>query len=214
MINPFNLIVPREDELMINESSIKELSDKIKERIKDRRLIVLEGDYGTGKSLYFKRLYQRLKTRKELINFTDVIISVLESKVPVKNKTIFIDNFDLVHGFNDEQINRLIKAMNQLINEGVIILIACRKDTLKKLYSINPLIRSRVNRVKIPKLTFDEAKELVIARLNESRKIKSDSLEPFTIKELRSIWRTSDNNPRMLLLLLAPLYEQRMMLKA
>lgn len=213
MNNPFNLIVPRGDEVMVNEESVKEISAKIKKRIKNRRLIILVGEYGSGKTLYLKRLFERLKTKKQLISFNDAIINVLESKVVVKNKTLFIEHFDLLNGLDKDQIYRLTKAMARLVDEGMILVIACRKDTFKKLLNINPLLRSDTNQIKIPKLTFKDAKHLVIKRLNEAREEKRDDLSPFSESELKTIWRRADKNPRLLLLLLRPLYEQRMMLK-
>jgi type II secretory pathway predicted ATPase ExeA len=212
MDNPFNVVVPRKGELMINEEFLKQVSSKIKERIAARKFIVLEGDYGAGKSLYLKRLYDRLKTRKELIEFTDVIINVLEGKVPVKNKTLFIKNFDLLLGLNKEQIFRLTNAIIHLLGKGVIILIACRKDTLKKLYDVNALMRSKTQKIRIPQLSYDESRELVTNRLNEARKEKNKEISPFKDKELRRIWRKSRGNPRLLLLLLKPLYERRMII--
>ncbi len=213
MDNPFSIIVPRENELMINESFLKELSNKIKENIKQKKLIILEGDYGSGKSLYLKRLYARLKTKKEKIHFTDAINNILKNKVAVKNKSLFIRNFDLIQGLNEEQLFDLTESIMRLIKEGMIILTACRKDTLKKIYEVNPLLRSKTLKIKIPKLNFEEIKELIINRLNENRKEKNDSLEPFTETELRKIHSKAKGNPRLILLLLKPLYEQRMMLK-
>jgi tRNA A37 threonylcarbamoyladenosine biosynthesis protein TsaE len=211
--NPFENIVPRDNELMVNEQSINVIADKIKERIKNNRLIILEGSYGIGKSLYLDRLFKRLKTKKDLIEFSDTIISVLESKVPVKNKTFFINNFDLIQGLNEKQLIRLTEVITKHLNEGVIFVVACRKDTVNLLLKINPLFHSKVNRLRLPSLSFNETKELIINRLNEARKKKSDSLSPFTNDELKLFWDKSKGNPRMLLLLLNPLYEQRMMLK-
>ncbi|HLE06801.1 MAG TPA: hypothetical protein VI790_05575, partial [Candidatus Nanoarchaeia archaeon] len=66
--------------------------------------------------------------------------------------------------------------------------------------------------IKIPLLPFDDAKKLVLMRLNSVRKEPISDLSPFTEKELRMIWKKSSGNPRLLLLLLMPLYDQRMML--
>jgi len=214
MDNPFNLVVPRDEEELINEDFLKKLSADIKKRVSDRRFIVLEGYYGTGKSLYLKRLYKRLKTKKQELDFTEVIVTVLEGKVPVKNKSLFIKNFDLMQGLNDDQVFRLAQAILKLTKEGMIILAACRKETLKKLYEANPLIRSKTNRIALPSLSFEQVRDLIIKRLNEFRPKPNESLEPFTISELRVIWRKAKGNPRLIMLLLAPLFEQRMMLKA
>ena len=67
--------------------------------------------------------------------------------------------------------------------------------------------------IKIPKLNFDEIKELIINRLNESREQPRNDLTPFTEDELRKIHMKAKGNPRLTLLLLKPLYEQKMMLK-
>jgi len=205
--------VPRDDEIMVNEGFLTEVAERIKSRVKNNRLIILEGDYGSGKSLYFNRLYKRLKTKKDLIEFSDGIITVLESKVPVKNKTLFINNFDLLHGLTEPQVIKLSALIVKLLDEEMIILIACRKDTVNLLLKANPLLHSKVNRVKLPGLSFDEARELVINRLNESRKKKSNDLTPFNKNELELFWHKSNGNPRMLLMLLSPLYEQRMMIR-
>lgn len=213
MINPFESIVPRNDEVMVNEAFLKDLAVKIKESIKTKRLVILEGDYGSGKSLYMNRLFKRLTTKKEMIEFSDMTPSVLEEKVPVKNKSLFINNFDLVHGLSPDLLNRFTKAMIKLLDEEVIILIACRRDTVNFLFNFNPLLHGRAQKFKIPPLSFEEVRELVLNRLNEARESKSDDLTPFTEKELRLIYRKSSGNPRLMLLLLSPLYAQRMMLK-
>jgi hypothetical protein len=213
MKNPFELVVPRTDELMVDEKELKEASEKIKEKIDNKKLIVIEGDYGSGKSLYLKRLYERLKTKKQLFSFNEAIVVALETKVPVKKKTLFIKSFDLMQGLSDDRLFRLTNAMLELLKKDMMILITCRSDTLKKLYKINPLLRSRTNRIRIPKMTYEDARKLVINRLNEARKEKQDSLSPFSDKELKKVWRKSKGNPRLLLLLLRPLYEQRMMIR-
>ncbi len=213
MDNPFSVIIPRDNDYLINEDDLKKIYEKIREKIKERKLIILVGDYGSGKSIYLKRLFKRLKTKKEILYFTDAIVPILENKVPVKNKTIFIDDFDLMQGLGEKQRERLTEAMLKLISSGMIIIIACRKDTLKALFETNPLLRSKSQHYKIPKLTFDEVKKLVIHRLNMARSTETSSIEPFTEKELRMIYHKSGGNPRLVLMLLSPLYEQRMMMR-
>jgi len=211
-MNPFNNIVPQADELLVNEDLIKEMSERIREHIALKRLIVVEGEYGSGKTHFLTRLYSRLKTKKELLDFTDVITKVLEAKVPVKNKSIFIKNFDLSVGLNDEQLTALGDVLLKSINAGVIIVISARKATVRRLFKINPLLMSKHQRIKVQPLPFDDAKKLVLMRLNSVRKEPISDLSPFTEKELRMIWKKSSGNPRLLLLLLMPLYDQRMML--
>ena len=85
MDNPFNNIIPRENDRLVNEEKLIEISRKIKDKIKERRLILLIGDYGAGKSLYIQRMHELLRTKKELIEFNDSTITILEKKLPLKN---------------------------------------------------------------------------------------------------------------------------------
>lgn len=212
-MNPFEQITPRAEELMINEGFLKELSKKIKEQIKNKRIIIIQGDYGTGKSLYLNRLYDRLNTKKDLIPFNEMITNVLVNKVPVKNKSLFIDDFDLIKGLSDDGVFDLAESMINLIKQEMIIVIACRKESIKRLFYINPLIQSKSQKIRVPRLNYTQATELILKRLNETRRKPTDDLDPFTKQEIKIVLQKADGNPRLLMLLLKPLYEQRMNLK-
>ncbi len=210
-MNPFVHIVPREDEDLVNESFIKEVAESIKRTIKDKRLIILVGEPGLGKSHYLKRIYDRLRTKKDFLFFNETLAKKLQNYVKVKNKSIFIDNLDLSKGLNDERFFELTEEFKNILDAGMIIITAATKETVKRLLKINPLLRPKTKRIKIPRLTYEEAMDLIIKRLNEARKTKSDDVSPFTKKELKKIISKCNGNPRMILMLLGPLYEMRML---
>ncbi len=62
--------------------------------------------------------------------------------------------------------------------------------------------------LEVPPLSFDEAKKLAIQRLDEVRSQGKGSLAPFTEDELRKVYNNSKGNPRLILMLLASLYEE------
>ncbi len=205
-MNPFDIIEPLEDEL-VNEDFITESVKKIKSKLDKKRFIIFEGDYGSGKSHILKRIYKRLRTKKEFLYFTDAIVNILKNKVPVKNKTIIIDNFDFVEGFDENKILELTNAIINLVNAQMIIITALRKENIKRLFDVNPLIRSKAQKIKIPPLTLEETKEFVLRRLNRK------DFFPFTEFEIKQIWSAAKGNPRLILLLLKHLYDERMFLR-
>lgn len=213
MNNPFSNIVPRKNEEVINTDFIKAAADKIKAHFKDKKLVVFEGDYGMGKTLYLWSIYKRLKTGKEFIRLSDNLVNILRLKTPVRNRTMIIDNFDLTEGLGDKQVYDLSEELLKLINGGTVVIIAARRDIIRRIMQANPLLRPLVNKIKIPGLTFEEAKSLVIRRLNEERSAPSKSIKPFTENELEEIWRKSHGNPRTILMLCKYLYDQRMLLE-
>lgn len=203
--------MPRDEEELVNEKFIKDVAERIKKSIKDKRLVILTGEPGIGKSHYLKRICKRLKSKKDLIVFDEMLAKRLNNYVKTRNKALFIDNLDLSEGLDDERFFELTNEINNSIIQGMIIVTAVTKKNAKRMLRIHPLLRSKVNKIKLPRLTNIEAMKLIIKRLNEARKKKNNSVSPFTKKELDKIISKCNGNPRMLLLLLGPIYEMRML---
>ncbi len=210
-MNPFNSVEPTSSDEIINKEEIKSISNKIKENINKKRLIIIEGDYGSGKSLYLKTIHDKLKSKNKSWNeFNKELPNKLKSLIITKNHALFIDNFDLISGLTNEELFNLTNTIMNLLEKAIII-ISSRPENTKRLLRINPLLQSRTLRIKIKPLTLKETIKLVINRLNTDRKIKSNNLEPFTKEEITSIWRKANGNPRLILLILKELYDKRLM---
>ncbi len=210
-MNPFIQIVPREEEDLINEEFVKRAAKEIKETIKSKRLIIFTGEPGLGKTHYLKRVHKRLKSKKDFLLFDEMLAKRLNNYVRVGNKTLFIDNLDLSEGLNDEYLFKLLDEMSELLEGKVIMVTALTERNYKRFLRINPLLRVKTKRIKLPRLTHDEAVKLIIKRLNEARMNKSDDVSPFTKQELREIISKCNGNPRMILMLLGRIYELRVL---
>ncbi len=210
-MNPFNNVEPTSTDEIVNKEEIKNISNKIKENINKKRLIIIEGDYGSGKSLYLKTIHDKLKSKNKSWNeFNKELPNKLKSLIITKNHALFIDNFDLISGLTNDELFNLTNTIMSLLEKAIII-ISSRPENTKRLLRINPLLQSRTLRIKIKPLTLKETIKLVINRLNKDRKTRTNSLEPFTREEITSIWRKANGNPRLILLILKELYDKRLM---
>jgi predicted ATPase len=100
--------------------------------------------------------------------------------------------------------------MVRLTEAGASFVISVNPKTILRLFDINKEFKNLSDIHTIKPLIFPEIKELVSSRLNETRTKKSDSLAPFNEEDIREIWKKSRGNPRMVLLILANLYDIKM----
>ncbi len=127
---------------------------------------------------------------------------------PSKSKKIVsIDKFELSDVLSDTKLIKLINILLAKSKSGVGFIISCTPQTIVRLFSLSDKLRQYSKVFNVPKLTFNQAKQLIIIRLNNIRKQKSNSLSPFNEHQIKDIWKTSNGNPRMILLLCASLYE-------
>jgi hypothetical protein len=213
--NPFLRIVPDKNEKIIDREKVsKELVEKTLKALKGGTLILLSADYGMGKSIITNHFIKSLKKDIKIIEmgFSNFIADDIRN-LPSETKNeilVIIDRFDLIDGMRNDDKNKVVNLILERGNKGLTFIVLCTPDVLNKIFGINPEFKKKGDIISIPSMTYEEAKELVISRLNETRRQKSQSLDPFTETEIKEIWKKSKGNPRMILLLCATLYDRKM----
>jgi len=215
MDNPFLFIVPRKDEKIINMKKFREnLRKELDKCIKGGVIISLVGDYGSGKTLLLREVKRYAKQRNcEVIEFNvahDILDKVFSLREEKKDVIVFIDQFDLLAGADEEHFKNILEALKGKTIEGMTFVITLTPSTLKYISKLDKGFYNMLRKFEIPPLSYEDARRLIIARLNEVREKKSDSLAPFTEEEVRELYEKSKGNPRLLLLLCSSLYDRKM----
>ncbi len=211
--NPFFEIMHKGDEkIIMSPQALKKIKELSKELVKNHPILFIVGDHGSGKSLVEKEIEKNIpkKFEKRKLIFTIDLLSELRA-LPIermlkKRIVIYIDKFELTSVIDDGEFEKLLDVIYDTSKSGVGYVISCHPDTLARIFDISDKIRMNSRVYNVPSLTFEQAKKLIISRLNMVRKKKSNSLNPFTESQIRNIWKTSRGNPRMILLLCANLY--------
>ena len=211
--NPFFDIVHDGDEsILISKEEIKRIKDLTKRLIKDKKILIVVGSPGSGKTLVELEIVKNLPKnykKKEFIFGIDVLneLRYLTSEnVLKKNIIVFIDRMELAEAFDEKKLKKVIDLIKENSKAGVSHVLSCDSETLARMYCISDELSKMSIVYNVPGLTLEQAKKLVVSRLNMDREKKSDSLKPFTEAQIRNIWQTSKGNPRMILLLCANLY--------
>lgn len=214
-MNPFMEIVPRESEALVDRQSFfKELKEGAESSLDGRKILALEGTYGSGKTIVVNKLIALLKRNKiEVITLsvTGDIINELRNLPLEKGRDIFvvIDRFDLVESMDRDDIKKILDLMLEFSGKKLTFLVKTTESALRKARDVSEEFSSRLSVHRLPMLDYEYAKQMAIDRLNEARTSKKNSLEPFTDDEFRKLWDKANGNPRMILMLCAALYEQR-----
>jgi len=213
MHNPFAYITPRENEKIIDRVGVyKGLESKILETLEKGNIILLEGDYGSGKSLLVQKLNANLKEKIKIINlnFTGIILNDLR-KLPLEKKReilVIIDSFDFIKSLNENDFKKVLDLIIELKNRGLSFLLLINKQTIKMIEKVSRRFKKESYVISIPPLDYRFSRELILSRLNEVKDKKGSSIL-FSEKEMKEIWRNSRGNPRMLLLLCENLFERK-----
>lgn len=212
--NPFLFIVPRKKEEIISKELFNEFKEECKKAISESKtFIIIQGGYGSGKTLFLNKLTESIKGEILSYLLSNDLPNQLEVIEPKKGLVVAIDSFDLITGLSHEGVDRVFQSISNLLDNKAIVIITCRKATLRFVLKQNPLLRSKLKVVNLKPLDLEDAKDLARARLNEVREIRSEALEPFNGEEIRHIWKKVNGNPRMLLLVLSSLYDEKLLLK-
>jgi archaellum biogenesis ATPase FlaH len=213
--NPFLSIVPRRNEDIIDMVSIvNELKELAIKALNGDVLIVLKGTYGSGKTIIAEQISRILKKKKidvRRMPCTQEILNDVRSIPEERKKDIFviIDGLDICMGMDETTINKFLNILMERSQKGLTFLMECTPEVLDLFNNTNPRFSSSSKIVDVTPMGYDEARELIVSRLNEIRAKKSDSIDPFTEEELKKYWKTSKGNPRMLLMLCQSIYDDR-----
>ncbi len=202
--NPFVFVAPRKDEFAPER---KKIVDEIKKQIKGKHFFfIIYGERGVGRTLILKMLIKDLKNVEEYKFGPRILTSLKERAQKKKKSTIAIETVELT---SKEFLEKIMNELLKLYKAGNSILITTTPETYEFIIS-NKDLKKVVKSYRLKGLTYDQAKAMVISRLNEVRKKKSNSLEPFTEKELKHIWLKARGNPRLILLICSFLYQNKM----
>jgi type II secretory pathway predicted ATPase ExeA len=220
MRNPFYNIVPRYKESMVGgKATMSRLENELKTVKEKGKILILVGEHGSGRSLIVQNFKDVLRRKRMKIYEKDFSLRLLEEirahGTAKKRKSIFciIDKFDYYCGLDLPILKKIIKLMIEVNDLGVNFLLVMTPDTLDELSKLNGSFKARTRITNIPPLNFEQAKKMILNRLNEVRRKKNNSLEPFTEEEMRHIWKKARGNPRMILLICASLFDAKSLMK-
>jgi type II secretory pathway predicted ATPase ExeA len=202
----------------VNEKKINEMALDIS---KGKSILLIDGDYGSGKTLVAEKIEKALPSNVKVerwmfsVDLANQIRSItmteaLEEERPSpKTVVIFIDRFELSDVMADKDIIKVLELMTEITKSGAGFVLSITPKAVMRLFEMSDRFKNISKIYKINPMTYPETKQLIVSRLNEIRIKKSDDLEPFTENEVKDIWKKSQGNPRMVLLILANLYDIR-----
>ena len=204
-VNPFASVAPRKKEFAPEKKKIVE--DVIKE-IKKNSFFVIYGERGVGRTLIVEKIveYFKKKQKVEFFDFDKGLLYNLKKREQSDAKSIIV--VETVEIVDNEFLDCIFEELIELHRRGNTIIITTTVETFNFLKS-KKVLRRVITSYKIPNLTYDESRDMIVERLNEVRTKKSDSVEPFTEKEVRYIWKKSKGNPKMILLICSFLYHTK-----
>jgi predicted ATPase len=211
MQNPFLYIVPSENEQIVNrERETAELHLAINKFLKlGGGVIVVKGAPGMGKTSLVKFVLNSLKNEPGIKTAyfeldTLSLERLNELNIDPKYKyVIAIDDINNEEGFTPMQKARLRDLILKLASKVCLIVIENREKGIDK-----DLPQDRKEIVEIGGMPLQDIKQIIINRLNKIRNQPSNSIEPFKEKDIESAYRKSSGNIRMILLILAALFDR------
>lgn len=213
--NPFIAITSTGEEEIVDriEESI-DLQLYINEVINNGGIILINGDAGIGKTTIINAVLKDIMKKQDIKvikdSFTPSILSKIKnlSKDPNNRLLIILDDFNNIDMINKSQQERIINLLNELANNGIGIIIVNNTKIKSRQKLINQ-IKSKFYILNVKGMSSEDIKKIIINRLNLVRKIKNDSLSPFTEEEIEKIIKRANGNPRVVLLICATLYDTK-----
>jgi len=204
--NPFLSIIPEKQEPLfgIDNPKIKDYAKKLSE---GNSIVIISGEAGSGKSaLVFKLEKQLPKKIKKIKTICSPRLSKELKEIKTKGKTvIFIEKLHVCMSLNEAELKNTIDTIGNMLSKNMSFVLTATPT----LAATIPYLSNKLKNIlvfDIPPLSLGDAKKLVVSRLNKIRKKRSDSISPFTENEIMQVWRKSNGNPKMVLLLCASLY--------
>jgi hypothetical protein len=216
-VNPFLFITPRDksDELIGRFDFFEKIKKTVLESLDDSSIVTINGDFGMGKSLFVKKAMEELSAKKNLkLFYLDFNLNTLNDlrNMPSEKKLgkqiiVLIDRFELLLSLSNTLQEKIIKLMTDLCEAKVTLIITSSDDLLKKMAKLDAKLKKYFKVLNVPPISLAEANKLVISRLDEVKKNGKGSITPFTEDEIEKIHKNAKGNPRIILMLLASLYE-------
>jgi 6-pyruvoyl-tetrahydropterin synthase len=217
IINPFLFITPRDksDELIGRFDFFEKIKKTVLESLDESAIVTIKGDFGIGKSLFVKKAMEDLSAKKNLkIFYLDFNLNTLNDlrnmpseKEIGKQIIVIIDRFELMLSLSNTLQEKIVKLMADLCEAKVTLIITASDDLMVKMAKMDAKLKNYFKVLNVPPISLAEAKKLVISRLDEVRKNNKGTIKPFNENEIEKIHRNAKGNPRIILMLLASLYE-------
>ncbi|MDD4353136.1 MAG: hypothetical protein PHN56_01625, partial [Candidatus Nanoarchaeia archaeon] len=124
-----------------------------------------------------------------------------------KQIIVIIDRFELILSLSNSLQEKIVKLMADLCESKITLILTTSDDLLKKMTKMDEKLKKYFKVLNVPPISLVEAKKLVISRLDEVKKADKGTIRPFTENEIEKIHKNAKGNPRIILMLLASLYE-------
>jgi Cdc6-like AAA superfamily ATPase len=216
-INPFLFITPRDksDELIGRFDFFEKIKKTVLESLDDNAIVTINGDFGIGKSLFVKKAMEDLSKKKSLklfyldfnLNTLNDLRNIPTEKELGKQIIVLIDRFELLLSLSNNLQEKIIKLMTDLCESKITLILTTSDDLLKKMTKMDAHLKKYFKVLNVPPVSLTEAKKLIISRLDEVKKTNKGTIKPFTEDEVYKIHKNAKGNPRIILMLLASLYE-------
>ncbi len=211
--NPFIVITSTGKEIVVDRIKEKvELQLHINSAINQGGLIILKGDPGVGKSTLLNWILLDLKNKGDLQvikeDFTPSIYNKLRAVSLPQNKKVLVmlDDFNNIELLDKSGQDKIIKLISELSLRIGILLIENRKEGVERDFKA---LGHKFVKFELKGLSHDDLEKLVINRLNLSRDVPTEQLDPFTAEEFEKIYKKSLGNARIALLICATLFDQK-----
>ena len=211
--NPFISITYAKSDTIVNRVNEKiELLILLNEAMDHGGVVVIKGAPGMGKSTIINAIGNEIKKSKkiEIIyeEFTPAVYNKIRSIdiTPSKKILLVLDDFNNIEMLDKLSQQRVIDLLYNLSQNLAMMLVENRDEGIEKDFERQ---EKNFRRYEIKELSKGDMKQIIINRLNTTRKSKSDSLDPFTPAEFEKIYKKSRGNPRIALLICSALYDQK-----
>lgn len=211
--NPFISITYSKNDTIVNRVDDRlELLLLVNETLDHGGVIILKGSPGVGKSTVIGILEGELSKAKniDLIKeeFTPVVYNKLRN---MQNKSgrrllVILDDFNNIEMLDKLGQQKVIDLIYNMSQNMAIMLIENRDEGVETVFKKQGKL---FNKYQLDGLKKEEMKQLIINRLNAVRQTKSDSLDPFTQAEFEKIYKKSEGNSRIALLICSALYDKK-----
>ncbi len=213
--NPFVNITSSMDDKVVDRTEERvQLQMYINDVINGGGIVILEGKPGIGKStlmnLVLKDLQKSQKLDIQKYYFTPSVYNALRS-LNVKTNTrtlIIIDDLNNMEMLDKGSQAKVIQLLGSISKKFGIVIIENRDEGVQP--SLEKLGETSEKMV-LGGLKKDDMRQMIINRLSLVSTKPNSGLEPFTENEFEKIYKKSNGNPRIALLICSALYDQKMM---
>ena len=201
-INPFLAIAPKKEHKLIGLDK-KKVRDFAKQLAKGGSIVVISGSHGSGKSAVSLKIEKELPKMIKKIKLvcSPSLAEELKGLKAKRRNVVFIEKFSMCLALGESTLRNILDMVGSMLDKGVSFVVTSTPE----LTATMPFLSDKLKHMlvfDIPSMSLEDAKQFIASRLG-------GGLGPFTENEILQIWKTSNGNPKMMLLLCASLYEAK-----